>query len=361
MSGNSLGQLFKITTAGESHGPGNVVIVDGCPPGIELDMSDLQRDLDRRKPGQSRITTQRKEDDQPQILSGVFDGKTTGTAIAILIPNLDQRPRDYSEIANQFRPGHADYTYWAKYGFRDYRGGGRASARETVSRVAAGAIARKLLAKHGINVVGYVSRIGSIHSEIAQPEKITHDMVESNIVRCPDHKKAEEMIQLIDQVRREKDSIGGTCTLVASNVPTGLGEPVFDRLKADLAKAIMSIPAVTAFEVGSGTGAAGMKGSEHNDLFFSTPESGIQTMTNHHGGMLGGISSGMPIIIKATVKPTSSIAKEQKTVDINGENRTLSTKGRHDPCLLPRFVPVGEAMILLCLADHLLRWKAQCQ
>jgi len=355
MSGNSFGQRFRITTAGESHGQGNLVIVDGCPPGLELQLDDLRQDLARRRPGQSRLTTQRKEADEPEILSGVFEGKTTGTPIAILIRNQDQRSKDYSQIKDVFRPGHADFTYWSKYGLRDYRGGGRSSARETVARVAAGAIARKFLDSKGIHVLGWVDRVGDIQAQITDSNLVTLESVESNPVRCPDPVAAEKMAELIDQVRREKNSIGGRCTLVVQHIPAGLGEPVFDRLKADLAKAIMSIPAVTAFEIGSGVEAGSMRGTEHNDP-FRLENGQVVTTSNHHGGMLGGISSGMPLVIRATIKPTSSLAQEQLTVNQHGEETTIITKGRHDPCLLPRFVPVGEAMVLVCLADHYLRW-----
>lgn len=298
------------------------------------------------------------EQDEPVILSGVFEGKTTGTPIAILIENADQRSRDYENIKEVFRPGHADYTYWVKYGNRDYRGGGRSSARETVARVAAGAVARKFLRTSGIEVLGWVHQVGEVIADIPNPGKITSTEVESNAIRCPDPESAVRMIETIEKVRREKDSIGGAATFTVRHLPAGLGEPVFDRLKADLAKAIMSIPAVTAFEVGSGTCAAAMKGSRHNDPFFFS-DGKVQTSSNHHGGMLGGISSGMPILLRATVKPTSSIATEQDTLNTQLEPVKLVTKGRHDPCLLPRFVPVGEAMILICLADHFLRWQRQ--
>ena len=359
MAGNSFGQQFRITTAGESHGPANVVIIDGCPPGIELCEADIQPDLDRRRPGQSKITTQRREPDTGRILSGVFEGKTTGTAIAIIIDNVDQRSRDYSDIMHKYRPGHADFTFDAKYGFRDYRGGGRSSARETSARVAAGAVARKFLAAQGINVVGYVTRIGDIHAHIENPLEITQEQVESNIVRCPDAGAAEKMIALIDSVRKDQDSIGGVAEIVATGVPAGLGEPVFGKLKADLAAGIMSLPAVTGFEYGNGFAVAGLRGSQNNDLFHM--DSGkIATGSNRHGGMLGGISSGNPILIRAAVKPTSSLSKPQPTVDRDGNETTISTKGRHDPCLLPRFVPIGEAMVLLTLADHLLRQRGQC-
>lgn len=359
MAGNSFGELFRITTAGESHGPGNVVIIDGVPPGIPLGAEDLQEDLDRRKPGQSSITTQRKEGDVAEILSGVFQGKTTGTSVAILIRNEDQRSRDYSAIKDKYRPGHADYTYDAKYGFRDYRGGGRASARETNVRVAAGAVAKKFLAlRYDIRIVGYVKQIGDLIADISQPETVTLEQVESNIVRCPDAAMAERMIRRIDEVRKDLDSLGGVSEIVATGVPPGWGEPVFDKLKADLAKGMLSIPAVLGFEYGSGFRAAALRGSENNDVFVWKGDR-IQTATNRHGGILGGISTGMPIVVRCAVKPTSSLAREQDTVTSEGEDTTISTTGRHDPCLVPRFVPIGEAMMALTLADHALRQHAQ--
>lgn len=355
MAGNSFGQCFRITTAGESHGPGNVVIIDGCPPGLELSEADLQPDLDRRRPGQSKITTQRREGDQPEILSGVFEGRTTGTSISILIRNQDQRSRDYSDIKEKYRPGHADYTFDAKYGTRDYRGGGRSSARETNVRVAAGAVARKLLRERwGVEVVGYVKQVGSVVARIEDPASVTLEAVESTIVRCPDSAAATAMIELIETVRSQKDSIGGVCELVATGVPAGWGEPVFDKLKADLAKGLFSLPAVLGVEYGSGFGAAELRGSENNDSFV-TEQGEIRTTSNRHGGMLGGISSGMPIVLRCAIKPTSSIARVQDTVDSSGKQAEISTRGRHDPCLLPRFVPMGEAMVALVLVDHALR------
>jgi chorismate synthase len=349
-----------VTTAGESHGPGYVAIVDGVPPGLELSAADLQPDLDRRRPGQSSVTTQRDEADEAEILSGVFEGRTTGTSIAILIKNRDQRPRDYSEIEDKYRPGHADRTFDAKYGFRDYRGGGRSSARETAVRVAAGAIAKKMLAERwGVRVTGWVQSVGEVSAEIADPAAVTLEQVESNIVRCPDAAAAERMIELIERVRSEKDSIGGTAHVVATGVPAGWGEPVFDKLKADLGKALFSLPAVLGVEYGAGFSAALARGSENNDLFVS--EGGeISTASNRHGGMLGGISSGMPIVLRCAVKPTSSLPREQRTVTRSGEPTTIAVKGRHDPCLLPRFVPMAEAMVALVLADHALRHEAQC-
>ena len=358
MAGNTFGQLFRITTAGESHGPGNVVIIDGVPPGIALSVDDLRPDLDRRRPGQSKITTQRKEADEPEILSGVFEGKTTGTSIAILIRNEDQRSRDYADIKDKYRPGHADYTFDAKYGFRDYRGGGRSSARETNVRVAAGAVAKKLLREfYGVNVVGYVKQVGHIAADIPRPESVTLEQVEANIVRCPDAKAAEQMIALIEQVRAEQDSVGGVSEIVATGVPAGWGEPVFDKLKADLGKAMFTLPAVLGVEYGAGFGVAAARGSQNNDL-FTTLDGRITTKSNRHGGMLGGISSGLPIVVRCAIKPTSSIPQEQETVTSKGEPTTISTKGRHDPCLLPRFVPMGEAMMAITLADHCLRHNA---
>ncbi len=373
MAGNSFGQAFRITTAGESHGPGNVVIIDGVPPGIELNVEDLQVDLDRRKPGQSKITTQRKEDDTAEILSGVFEGRTTGTSIAILIRNQDQRSKDYSEIKDLYRPGHADFTFDTKYGFRDYRGGGRSSARETTARVAAGVVAKKLIAEaFGGRVLGYVTQVGTIKAEIAHPELLTLSQIETrsngepNIVRCPDEAAADQMIALIDELRKDCNSIGGAAEIIATGIPAGLGEPVFDKLKADLAKALFSLPAVLGVEYGIGFGCVTMTGKEHNDLFVPSEKkpaepfsTGIATQTNRHGGMLGGISSGMPILLRAAVKPTSSLPQPQQTVNNQGQPTEITTKGRHDPCLLPRFVPMAEAMVAIVIADHYLRWRGQ--
>lgn len=364
MPGNTFGQFFRITTAGESHGPGNVVIIDGVPPGIPITVDDLMVDLNRRRPGQSKLTTQRKEPDTPEFLAGVFEGRTTGTSLAILIRNADQRSRDYADIKDKYRPGHADYTYDARYGFRDYRGGGRSSARETTARVAAGVIAKKLIATaFGGEVLGYVCQVGDIKADIPQPENVTMEQIEklpdgsANIVRCPDYAAGEKMVALIDEVRKDTDSIGGVSEIVATGVPAGLGEPVFDKLKADLAKALFSLPAVLGVEYGNGFGCATMRGSENNDIFVAE-DGRISTRTNRHGGMLGGISSGLPIVLRAAIKPTSSLAKEQDTVTADGQPTTIRTKGRHDPCLLPRFAPMGEAMVAIVLADHWLRWQA---
>jgi chorismate synthase len=358
MPGNSFGELFRLTTAGVSHGPGYVAIIDGCPPGLPLSVDDLLPDLRRRRPGQSKIVTQRQEEDVPEIWSGVFEGKTDGTSIGILFRNQDARSQDYSDIKDKYRPGHADFTFDAKYGFRDYRGGGRSSARESVCRVAAGAIAKKILAVHGMRILGYVKQIGHVTADIPRPETITLEQVEANPVRCPDVARALEMMALIEKVRQELDSIGGICELVAVGVPPGLGEPVFDKLKAELAKALVSLPAVTAFEYGAGFAVATARGSANNDPFIPKA-GGIGTETNRHGGMLGGISSGEPIVCRVAVKPTSSLPRTQKTVTRAGQPTEITVKGRHDPCLLPRFVPMGEAMMALVLVDHWLRWQAQ--
>lgn len=363
MAGNSFGQTFRVSTAGESHGPAYVAIIDGVPAGLELGEGDLQGDLDRRRPGQSKITTQRQEADIPEILSGVFEGKTTGTSIAILIKNRDQRPRDYSEIKDKYRPGHADYTFDTKYGFRDYRGGGRSSARETAVRVAVGAVAKKLLLhRFGVRIVGFVQQIGHLAVNVPDPAAVTLEDVEANIVRCPDPQVADKMIDLIEQMRQELDSIGGVAQIVATGVPAGWGEPVFDKLKADLGKAMLSLPAVLGVEYGAGFAVATARGSQNNDIFTAvdnTSQRRIITESNRHGGMLGGISSGMPIVIRCAVKPTSSLPREQRTVTRQGEPTTIATRGRHDPCLLPRFVPMAEAMMAIVLADHALRSRTQ--
>jgi chorismate synthase len=378
MAGNTFGKLFRVTTAGVSHGPGYLCIIDGCPAGLELSVEDLLPDLARRRPGQSKLTTQRDEADTPEIWSGVYQGKTDGTPVGLLFRNADQRSHDYGDILEKYRPGHADYTFDAKYGFRDPRGGGRSSARETVCRVAAGAVAKKLLARHGIRVLGYVKQVGHIVADIPDPTAVTLEQVEASPTRCPVPETAAAMEQFIDEVRKDRDSIGGVSELVAVGVPPGLGEPVFDKLKADLGKALLSLPAVTAFEYGNGFAAAGMRGSENNDVFLAAsggrqptnsdastsstnhgadaPRSPrITTRTNRHGGMLGGISSGMPVVCRVAVKPTSSIPRSQPTVTRSGEPTEILVRGRHDPCLLPRFVPMGEAMVALVLVDHLLR------
>lgn len=364
MAGNSIGQALRLTTAGESHGPGNVLILDGCPPDIPLTVEDLQRDLDRRRPGQSRIVTQRREPDRPEILSGVFEGRTTGTSLAIWIGNEDHKSQDYAAIKDLYRPGHADFTFDAKYGRRDYRGGGRSSARETVARVAAGVVAKKILARaFGGRVVGYVLQVGDVRAQVEG--EVHEDAVERfadgspNPVRCPDAAAAAAMIEQIEAVRKAQDSIGGIAEIAAYGVPAGLGEPVFDKLRADLAKALFGLPAVLGVEFGSGFGCATLRGSEHNDAFVVDEAGAVQTASNRHGGMLGGISSGQPIVMRAAVKPTSSIPREQPTVDRSPRPTTIRTKGRHDPCLLPRFIPMAEAMVAFVLADHWLRWQGQ--
>ncbi len=351
---NSYGTLFRISTFGESHGPAIGVIIDGCPAGLEIDESYIQAELDRRKPGQSKITTQRKEDDIFKILSGVFEGKSTGTPIAIVIENQDQRSKDYSHIAEVFRPSHADYTYEVKYGNRDYRGGGRSSARETAARVAAGAIAKLFLKKIGVEVNGYVSQVG----ELKAPHYTQLDLskTEDNIIRCPDPATAEKMIALIDQIRLERDTIGGIVTCVIKNTPVGLGEPVFDKLHAELGKAMLSINAVKGFEYGSGFEGTKLRGSQHNDEFYN--EGGrIRTKTNHSGGIQGGISNGEDIYFNVAFKPVATIMQDQASVDKEGNETTVSGKGRHDPCVVPRAVPIVEAMAALVLVDFVLRGR----
>lgn len=355
---NSYGTLFRITTFGESHGPAIGVVIDGCPAGLMIDESFVQAELTRRKPGQSKITTQRKEDDNFKILSGVFEGKSTGTPIALIIENQDQRSKDYSHIAETFRPSHADFTYEAKYGHRDYRGGGRSSARETAARVAAGAIAKLLLKQSNIEIVAYVSRVG----DITAPEYKQLDLsqIESNIVRCPDAGTADKMIDLIDKIRLDRDTIGGVVTCVIRNAPVGLGEPVFDKLHAELGKAMLSINAVKGFEYGSGFDGTKLRGSMHNDEFFN--EGGrIRTRTNFSGGIQGGISNGEDIYFNVAFKPVATIMQDQNSVDKEGNDAVVSGKGRHDPCVVPRAVPIVEAMAALVLADFLLRHRAASQ
>jgi len=352
---NSYGKLFRITTFGESHGPAIGVVIDGCPAGLSIDEEFIQRQLERRKPGQSRITTQRKENDIFQILSGVFDGKSTGTPIMLLIPNADAKSKDYSHIADKFRPSHADFTYSEKYGIRDYRGGGRSSARETAARVAAGAVAQLLLNSQNITCQAYVSQVGSL--------KLTKSYIEldllqtdDNIVRCPDPEIAEQMITLIDTTRKNRDTIGGVITGVIKGVPTGLGEPVFDRLHAELGKAMLSINAVKGFEYGSGFAGVEMNGSAHNDLFKKEDDK-IITTTNHSGGIQGGISNGQDIYFRVAFKPVATLMQDQESVDEEGNATTVSGKGRHDPCVVPRAVPIVEAMAAIVIADFYLRNK----
>jgi len=358
--GSSLGQLFRISTFGESHGGGVGVIVDGCPPRLPIDRDAIQAELDRRRPGQSRITTPRKEDDRVEILSGLLDGLTLGTPIAMLVRNKDQRPQDYQEMEVAFRPSHADATYQAKYGIQARSGGGRASARETIGRVAAGAIAKQLLAHvAGTEVIAWVKRIHTIEASI-DPASVSLEAVEANIVRCPDGASAERMIERIEAIGRDGDSCGGVIECLVRRPPVGLGMPVFDKLEADLAKAVMSLPATKGFEIGSGFAGTLLLGSEHNDAFLPTGDGRLRTATNNSGGIQGGISNGEPILIRVAFKPTATIRKQQQTINAAGEATTMAAKGRHDPCVLPRAVPMVEAMVALVLADQLLRQQGQC-
>lgn len=350
--GNTYGTIFRITTFGESHGKAIGVTIDGCPSGLEIDENFIQKELDRRKPGQSKITTQRKEGDKAEILSGVFDGKSTGTPIAIVIYNEDQKSKDYSHIAEKFRPSHADYTYQEKYGNRDYRGGGRSSARETAARVAAGAIAKLFLNHIGVEIIAYVSQAGNIKLQNSYAE-LDLSMTENNIVRCPDEQVANKMIELIDQTRKNQDTIGGVVTCVIKGTPVGLGEPVFDKLHAELGKAMLSINAVKGFEYGSGFDGVKMLGSEHNDI-FENQDGKIVTKTNHSGGIQGGISNGQDIYFNVAFKPVATIMKDQDSIDKDGNKTIVSGKGRHDPCVVPRAVPIVEAMAALVIADFYL-------
>jgi chorismate synthase len=358
MPGNTFGQLFTITTCGESHGGAVGVIVDGCPPGLEISAEEIQEELDRRKPGQSSITTPRKEQDLIHILSGVFEGHTTGAPILLVAYNADMRPQDYDNLKDIYRPSHADFTYLEKYGRRDYRGSGRASARETLARVAAGAIAKKYLKeKLNIEILSYVEQVGNIRATIDHTQVKQAD-IESNIIRCPDPKIAKEMIALVETVRDEKDSIGGIIRAVIRNVPIGLGEPAFDKLPADLAKAMLSINACKGFDIGSGFEGVTMRGSQHNDPFIRQNDKPTLA-TNYAGGTLGGISSGADIYFRAAFKPVSTIGKEQSTLNIKNEDSQVAATGRHDPCVLPRAVPIVDAMSALVIMDHYLRNKAQ--
>ncbi|SRR5579884_2354464 len=347
MSGSTFGQIFRVTTFGESHGVALGAIVDGCPAGLPLSEEDLQKDLDRRKPGQSKLVTQRKESDAVKILSGIFEGRTTGTPIGLIVYNEDAKSKDYESIKDLFRPGHADYTFFKKYGFRDYRGGGRSSARETVARVAAGAIARKILSREGIEIIGYVAQVGPV-----KIKKIDYAQIRQNPLFCPDPDAVEEMTQVIQQAQSEKDSVGAMVEVVAKGAPAGLGEPVFDKLDAALAGAMMSINAVKGVEIGAGFKVVEMRGSENCDPITPT---GFKS--NNAGGILGGISNGDEIVVRLAVKPTSSIAIEQETIDIHGRPAKIATKGRHDPCVGLRAVPIAEAMMALVLVDHFLRNK----
>lgn len=357
--GNSFGHLFRITTWGESHGGGVGVVIDGCPPRIPLTESDIQPDLDRRRPGQSSIVTPRKESDTVQILSGTFEGKTLGTPISMWVRNEDARPEAYSEMATKFRPSHADYTYQSKYGFRNWQGGGRSSARETIGRVAAGAVAKKILREHfGVEVLACVSQVRDIKAEVNR-DTVTISQVESNIVRCPDTPAAEKMIALIEQMRSQGDSVGGIIEGIARGVPVGWGEPVFDRLEADLAKAMLSLPASKGFEIGSGFSGILLTGTQHNDPYRNVGGK-VRTTSNRSGGVQGGISNGETVYFKVAFKPVATVMVEQETVGQDLQNTTLKGRGRHDPCVLPRAVPMVEAMTALVLIDHALRHKAQC-
>jgi len=364
MPGNSFGSAFRVTTFGESHGPAVGVVIDGCPPRLAVTVEEIQRELDRRRPGQSAITTQRREADEVEILSGMHEGLTLGTPLALMVRNQDVRSGDYEEMRTKFRPSHADYTYKAKYGIRAWQGGGRASARETVGRVAAGAIARKVLAGAGgagnrpIDVVAWVERVADLEAAV-DAATVTRDAVDANIARCPEASTAEKMIARIDEARKAGDSLGGVVAAVARGVPSGLGEPVFDKLEADLAKAMLSLPAAKGFEIGSGFAGTLLTGSQHNDPFYDA-SGRVRTRTNRSGGVQGGISNGEDIVIRVAFKPTATILREQETVDEDGHDTTIKGRGRHDPCVLPRAVPIVEAMLALVLADHFLRQRGQC-
>ena len=355
--GDSFGHLFRITTWGESHGGGVGVVIDGCPAGLEISESEIQYELDRRRPGQSKITTQRKESDSARILSGIFEGKTTGTAISIMVENQDARPQAYEHLKDLYRPSHADYTYEAKYGFRNWMGGGRASARETIGRVAAGALAKKLLKQwNGTQTLVWVEQIHDLKANVDHSQ-VTEQQIEQSIVRCPDTAASNAMEQRILEVRKKGDSVGGIIRAVCKNVPVGLGEPVFDKLTADLAKALMSLPATRGVEFGLGFQSVSLMGSEHNDEYV-IEDGNVKTRSNRSAGIQGGISNGEEIDLRIAFKPTATINHEQKTVTRDGESTTLSAKGRHDPCVLPRAVPMVEAMINLVLADHYLRQQS---
>jgi chorismate synthase len=355
--GNTFGVLFRITTFGESHGPGLGVVVDGCPPKLAIDRAQIQAELDRRRPGQSRLVSQRKEADEVEILSGVLDGVALGTPIAMLIRNADARSKDYEGIAQAYRPSHADYTYDAKYGVRAVAGGGRASARETAGRVAGGAIAQALLARAGVTIVAWVDEVAGIAANV-DGAVVTRAEVDANDVRCPDAAVAPKLIERIEAARKDGDSVGGVIRAIARGVPAGWGEPVFDKLEADLGKAMLSIPAVKGFESGSGFAGTLLTGSQHNDPFYRRADGTIGTRTNHSGGIQGGISNGEPITLRIAFKPTATIMRPQDTVDRDGNATVLEPKGRHDPCVLPRAVPIVEAMFALVLADHMLRQRA---
>ena len=355
--GSSFGTLFRITTFGESHGPALGVVIDGCPPRLTLDLAQIQAELDRRRPGQSRLVSQRKESDKVEILSGVLDGVTLGTPIAMMIHNHDTRGKDYEEIARAYRPSHADFTYDAKYGIRAVAGGGRASARETAARVAAGAVAQQLLAARGVSIVAWVDEVSGIAAKV-DDRAVTRAAVDGNDIRCPDADAAAAMIARVEAARKAGDSVGGVVRAIARGAPAGWGEPVFDKLDADIAKAMMSIPAVKGVEIGSGFAGTLLTGSEHNDLFYKRDDGAIGTRSNRSGGIQGGISNGEPITVRIAFKPTATIMQPQDTVDAAGNATVLEPKGRHDPCVLPRAVPIVEAMLALVLADHCLRQQA---
>ena len=356
MAANTFGEIFRVTTFGESHGVALGGIIDGCPAGLEIDLAFIQSELDRRKPGQSKIVTQRKEPDEVDFLSGIFEGKSTGVPIGFVIKNDNQKSKDYDHIKDSFRPSHADFTYTEKYGNRDHRGGGRSSARETVSRVVAGAIAKLMLKKLGVNITAYVSQVGPLKLD-KNYSQLDLNKTENNIIRCPDEQMAEQMIELIDSIRKEGDTIGGVVTCVVQGTPVGLGEPVFDKLHADLGKAMLSINAVKGFEYGSGFNGLVLRGSQHNDAFY-TENGKVKTKTNHSGGIQGGISNGEDIYFNVAFKPVATIMRDQSSIDKDGNESTVSGKGRHDPCVLPRAVPIVEAMAAMVLVDHFLRAKS---
>ncbi len=352
MPGNTFGQVFRLTTWGESHGAAVGCVVDGCPAGLELAEQDVQRELDRRRVGQSKVSSARQEPDTVQILSGIFEGRTTGTPISMLVVNTDAKSSHYDNIKDLYRPGHADYSWDIKYGFRDHRGGGRSSARETIGRVAGGAIAKLLLARAGVKIIAWTAQLGDLVAQV-----IDEDQIERNIMRCPDAAVAEQMVARVDEARRSLDSLGGVVEVRARGVPPGLGEPVFDKLQADIGKAMFSIPAIKGVEMGEGFAVAHMRGSDNNDPFIRLADGSIGTASNHHGGILGGISTGEEIVVRLAAKPPASIAQPQQTVDRNGTPSTIEIHGRHDPTVLPRLVPIAEAMLALVLADHLLRQR----
>ncbi|MBK8347937.1 MAG: chorismate synthase [Saprospiraceae bacterium] len=354
MAANTFGEVFRVTTFGESHGKGIGLIIDGCPAGLDVDLDFIQSELDRRKPGQSKIVTQRHEEESFMVQSGIWEGKSTGTPIGIFIPNSDQRSKDYEHIARVYRPSHADFTYQTKYGIRDYAGGGRSSARETAARVAAGAIAKLILKTIGVSIHAFVSQVGHIKVDLSQP--VNYSNIETNIVRCPDELIATQMINFIMDIKKAGDTIGGMVTCIIDGCPAGLGAPVFDKLHADIGKAMLSINAVKGFEFGSGFDCVRMRGSEHNDAIINV-NGNIITKTNHSGGIQGGISNGMPINFNVAFKPVATIIQGQQTVDMDGEATIAEGKGRHDPCVVPRAVPIVEAMAALVLADHFLRNK----